>query len=230
MPTQQDSATERPRPITVVVVDDEQMIRGALAQTLTGGGLHLVGEAANAHDAIELVLDLRPDVVLIDIPLPGNSGVPAIERLALLAPTSRVLVLARSEEKRVVEAIVAGASGYIFKTAPPKAIIAAVRATAAGESVISSQIAGKLLQRIRDRDIPVTTASDNAASAIRAVLTERELEIFERLASGRTNREIAHELSLSTNTVHNHIASILTKLHLENRIQAAVQAVRSGIS
>ena len=230
MPTQQDSATERPRPITVVVVDDEQMIRGALAQTLTGGGLDLVGEAANAHDAIELVLDLRPDVVLIDIPLPGDSGVPAIERLALLAPASRVLVLARSEENRVVEAIVAGASGYIFKTAPPKAIIAAVRATAAGESVISSQIAGKLLQRIRERDIPVTTASDNAASAIRSVLTERELEIFERLASGRTNREIAHELSLSTNTVHNHIASILAKLHLENRIQAAVQAVRSGIS
>ncbi len=168
--------------------------------------------------------------MLIDIPLPGNSGVPAIERLALLAPASRVLVLARSEENRVVEAIVAGASGYILKTAPPKAIIAAVRATAAGESVISSQIAGKLLQRIRERDIPVTTTSENAASAIRSVLTERELEIFERLASGRTNHDIAHELSLSTNTVHNHIASILAKLHLDNRIQAAVQAVRSGIS
>ena len=216
--------------VTVVVVDDEQMIRGALAQTLTGAGLDLVGEAANAHDAIELVLDLRPDVVLIDIPLPGYSGVPAIDRLALLAPASRVLVLARAEENRVVEAIVAGASGYILKTAPPEAIIAAVRATAAGESVISSQIAGKLLQRIRERDIPVTATSDNAASAIRAVLTERELDIFERLASGRSNREIAHELSLSTNTVHNHIASILAKLHLDNRIQAAVQAVRSGIS
>jgi DNA-binding NarL/FixJ family response regulator len=134
------------------------------------------------------------------------------------------------EQNRVVEAIVAGASGYILKTAPPKAIISAVRATAAGESVISSQIAGKLLQRIRERDIPVTTASDNAASAIRSVLTERELEIFERLASGRSNHDIAHELSLSTNTVHNHIASILAKLHLDNRIQAAVQAVRSGIS
>jgi DNA-binding NarL/FixJ family response regulator len=229
MPVKNDS-TRRPRPITVVVVDDEQMIRGALAQTLTDGGLDLVGEAANAHDAIELVLDLRPDVVLIDIPLPGYSGVPAIDRLALLAPASRVLVLARAEENRVVEAIVAGASGYILKTAPPEAIIAAVRATAAGESVISSQIAGKLLQRIRERDIPVTATSDNAASAIRAVLTERELEIFERLASGRSNREIAHELSLSTNTVHNHIASILAKLHLDNRIQAAVQAVRSGIS
>ena len=229
MPVKNDS-TRRPRPITVVVVDDEQMIRGALAQTLTGAGLDLVGEAANAHDAIELVLDLRPDVVLIDIPLPGYSGVPAIDRLALLAPASRVLVLARAEENRVVEAIVAGASGYILKTAPPEAIIAAVRATAAGESVISSQIAGKLLQRIRERDIPVTATSDNAASAIRAVLTERELDIFERLASGRSNREIAHELSLSTNTVHNHIASILAKLHLDNRIQAAVQAVRSGIS
>ncbi len=229
MPAQHVS-TQCPRPITVVVVDDEPMIRGALARTLTGGGLDLVGEASNAHDAIELVVDLRPDVVLIDIPLPGYSGVPATERLALLAPASRVLVLARSDENRVVEAIVAGASGYILKTAPPEAIISAVRATAAGESVISSQIAGKLLQRIRERDIPVTTTSENAASAIRSVLTERELEIFERLASGRTNHDIAHELSLSTNTVHNHIASILAKLHLDNRIQAAVQAVRSGIS
>ena len=142
----------------------------------------------------------------------------------------RILILTRTEQNRVVEAIVAGASGYMLKTAPPKAIIAAVRATAAGESVISSQIAGKLLQRIRERDMPVTTSSDNAAIAIRAVLTERELENFERLASGRRNHEIAHELSLSTNTVHNRIASILAKLHLDNRIQAAVLAVRSGIS
>ncbi len=230
MPTQQDSATERQRPITVVVVDDEHMIRGALAQTLTRGRLELVGEAATAHDALRLVLDVRPDVVLMDLRLPDSSGVQAIEQLALLAPASRILILTRTEQDRVVEAIVAGASGYILKTAPPKAIIAAVRATAAGESVISSQIAGKLLQRIRERDMPVTTTSDNAAGAIRAALTERELEIFERLASGRSNHDIAHELSLSTNTVHNHIASILAKLHLDNRIQAAVQAVRSGIS
>jgi DNA-binding NarL/FixJ family response regulator len=229
MPAQHDPR-QQPRPITVVVVDDEQLIRGALAQTLTGGGLCLVGEAANARDAIRLVVDVRPDVVLMDLRLPDSSGVHAIEQLALLAPASRTLILTRTEHNLVVEAIVAGASGYILKTAPPKAIISAVRATAAGESVISSQIAGKLLQRIRERDIPVTTNSDNAASAIRAVLTERELEIFERLASGRTNRDIAHELLLSTNTVHNHIASILAKLHLDNRIQAAVQAVRSGIS
>ena len=229
MPTHPDSA-ERRRPTTVVVVDDEQMIRGSLARTLTGGGLDLVGEAANARDALRLVVDIRPDVVLMDLRLPDSPGVQAIEQLALLAPASRILILTRTEQNRVVEAIVAGASGYILKTSPPKAIIAAVRATAAGESVISSQIAGKLLQRIRERDIPVTTTSDNAASAIRAALTERELEIFERLASGGSNHDIAHELSLSTNTVHNHIASILAKLHLDNRIQAAVQAVRSGIS
>src|SRR5579864_2393105 len=223
------SAVERRAPITVVLVDDEQLIRVALAQALSSSGLELVGEAENGEDAIRLVVDVRPDVVMMDLRLPGISGVDAIEQLALLAPASRVLVLTRSEQNRVVEAIVAGASGYILKSAPPEAIVSAVRATAAGESVISSQIAGKLLQRIRELDIPVKT-SDTAAVAIRAALTERELEIFTRLASGRTNHEIADELSLSANTVANHIASILAKLHLENRIQAAVQAVRSGIS
>ena len=95
--------------------------------------------------------------------------------------------------------------------------------------MLSSQIAGELLQRIGELDIPVKDTA-SGAGAIRAVLTDRELEIFTRLASGESNREIARELSLSTNTVANHIASILAKLHLENRIQAAVQAVRSGIS
>ncbi len=96
--------------------------------------------------------------------------------------------------------------------------------------MLSSQIAGKLLDRIRERDIPVTASSQDAASAIRAALTERELAIFTRLASGDSNQDIARELSLSANTVHNHITSILAKLQLENRIQAAVHAVRSGIS
>jgi DNA-binding NarL/FixJ family response regulator len=230
MPFEPNPGEERRRPITVVLVDDEPLIRSALAQALAVGGLELVGEAAAAPDAIELVVDLRPDVVLMDLRLPGMSGVDVIEQLGLLAPASRVLVLTRSEQNRVVEAIVAGASGYILKTAPPATIAAAVLATAAGESVISSQIAGKLLERIRERDIPVTTASRDSASAIRAALTVREMEIFTRLASGKSNSDIAHELSLSTNTVHNHIASILAKLHLDNRIQAAVQAVRSGIS
>jgi DNA-binding NarL/FixJ family response regulator len=230
MPTQHSPAIERRRRITVVLVDDEQLIRSALCEALSGGGLELVGEAASGEEAIEIVVDLRPDVVLMDLRLPGISGVDAIEQLGLLAPASRILVLTRSEQNRVVEAIVAGASGYMLKSAPPEAIIAAVRATAAGESVLSSQIAGRLLERIRERDIPVTATSARAADAIRAVLTVRELEIFQRLASGESNQEIGRELSLSANTVSNHIASILAKLHLDNRIQAAVQAVRSGIS
>jgi DNA-binding NarL/FixJ family response regulator len=229
MRSEQRSAAERQAPITVVVVDDEHLIRSALARALSDDGIELVGEAATGEDAIRIVVDVRPDVVLLDLRLPGIPGVQVIEQLGLLAPASRVLVLTRSEQNRVVEAIIAGASGYILKSAPPEAIIAAVRATAAGESVLSSQIAGKLLQRIRELDIPVKN-TDTAAIAIRAVLTERELEIFTRLASGESNREIARDLSLSTNTVANHIASILAKLHLENRIQAAVQAVRSGIS
>jgi DNA-binding NarL/FixJ family response regulator len=216
--------------ITVVLVDDEPLIRAALAQALSSGGLELVGEAANGDDALEIVVGVRPDVVLMDLRLPGISGIEVIERLSLLAPASRILVLTRSEQNRVVEAIVAGASGYILKTAPSEAIVAAVSATAAGESVLSSQIAGKLLDRIRALDLPIAESTDSTAVAIRAALTERELEIFTRLSSGRPNHEIARELSLSSNTVANHIASILAKLHLENRIQAAVQAVRSGIS
>jgi len=218
------------RPTTVVLVDDEQLIRSALAQALAAGGLDLVGEAANTADAVKLVVDLRPDVVLMDVKLPGSQGVQAIEALGLLAPASRMLILTRTEQNRVVEAIVAGASGYILKTADPATIVAAVKATAAGESVISSEIAGKLLKRIRDLGIPIATDSDDTANAIRAALTARELEIFTRLASGKSNHEIAGELDLSTNTVSNHIASILAKLHLDNRIQAAVQAVRTGIS
>lgn len=229
MPPERKSIVERRRPITVAVVDDEQLIRTALGGMLRAAGIELVGEAATGPDAIELVLDLRPDVVLLDIRLPGVSGVQVIEQLGQLAPASRILVLTRSEQNRVVEAIVAGASGYVLKSATPEAIVAAVRATAGGESVLSPQIAGKLLERIRELDLPARRR-DREAVAIRAALTDRELEIFRRLAGGTTNHEIADELSVSTNTVSNHIASILAKLHLENRVQAAVQAVRSGIS
>jgi DNA-binding NarL/FixJ family response regulator len=230
MAERRHQATTRGRSITVVLVDDEQLIRGALGQALTGGGLQLVGEAANVPDAMRVVLELRPDVVLMDLRLPGGSGIEAIRQLVRFAPSSRILILTRTEQNRVVEAIVAGASGYILKTAAPATIIAAVEATAAGETVISSQIAGRLMAHIREREIPVTASSLDAAGAIRAVLTARELEVFARLASGRSNQAIAGELSLSINTVSNHIASILAKLQLDNRIQAAVQAVRSGIS
>jgi two-component system nitrate/nitrite response regulator NarL len=130
----------------------------------------------------------------------------------------------------VVEAIVAGACGFLLKDADPADIAAAVKAAAAGESVISPQIAGELLARVRERDVPVTATSHDAAKAIRASLTERELDVLRLLAAGKSNPDIGRELHLSPKTVKNHIASILTKLQLENRIQAAVHAVRSGIA
>ena len=229
MQTEDSPRAELQPPTTVVLVDDEQLIRGAIAQALSSGGLELVAEAANGEDAIETVVDVHPDVVLMDLRLPGTSGVEAIEQLGLLAPASRVLVLTRSEENRVVEGDHRRRQRLHPQDRAPDAIISAVKATAAGESVLSPQVAGKLLQRIRELDLPVKT-SGSTAIAIRAALTERELEIFTQLASGNSNHQIAHDLSLSTNTVANHIASILAKLHLENRIQAAVQAVCSGIS
>jgi DNA-binding NarL/FixJ family response regulator len=230
MPLQRLSDPAHRPPVTVILVDDEALIRRALTQVLIASGLELVGQADNAQDAIDLVVDLRPDVVLMDLNLRGGAGVLAIEQIAQLAPASRTLVLTRIEHNQVVEAIIAGASGYILKTATSEVIGDAVRATADGEAVLSSEIAGRLLERIRERDTPVTASSSTAAMAIRAVLTDRELEIFGRLASGRTNQEIGRDLGLSVNTIANHIASILRKLQLDNRIQAAVHAVRAGLS
>ena len=219
-----------PRQIKVLLIDDEPLIREALARTLSDSGLHVVGEARSGEQALELVLDLRPDVVVMDIRLPGISGVQTIERICLHAPGSRVLVLTRSERNKVVEAIIAGASGYILKTSPPETIVRAIRATADGECVLSPQVAGKILQRIRQLHIPIASSSQTAAKEVRAVLTHRELEIFTLLATGNTNHRIGDDLGLSANTVSNHIKSILAKLHLHNRVEAAAYAVRAGIS
>jgi DNA-binding NarL/FixJ family response regulator len=227
-----DQAPPRSGSATVVLVDNQALIRRTLTQSLSAAGLEVVGEAKTGEEGVRLVVDVRPDVVLTDLFLPGTSGVEMIHRLSVLAPASRILVLTGTEERTgVVEAILAGASGYILKEhAMPDEIVSAVTATAAGECVISTHIAGSLLSRIRERDIPVTARSEHAATAIRSALTERELEIFKRLASGESNQAIGRALCLSENTVKNHIASILAKLQLDNRIQAAVQAVRSGIS
>ena len=134
MASERRSGADRRRTPTVVVVDEEPMIRTALAQTLASGGVDVVGQADSGEDAIELALKLCPDVVLTGIRLPGMSGDETIEQLALLAPASCVLVLTNSEQNQVVEAIIAGANGYILRTAPPEEIIAAVIATAAGEA------------------------------------------------------------------------------------------------
>jgi len=216
---------------TVVLIDDQELIRNAVTQALEGTGLEVVGEAATAAMGLRAVLALRPDVVLMDFVLAGASAFQAIEQISLLAPASRILVLTASRKRDcLLEAIAAGACGYILKDAGAEAIVNAVRACARGECVISPAVAEGLLELIRERDSRLTARDERAADAIRAVLTERELAIFRQLASGESNQEIGRAFSLSENTIKNHVASILAKLDLDNRIQAAAQAVRSGFS
>jgi DNA-binding NarL/FixJ family response regulator len=214
---------------TVVLIDDAQVMRHAVRRALSKAGMLVVGEADCAEAGLRAVLDLRPDVVLTDLFFQGSRSIEAIERIAELAPASRILVLTKARDC-LLEAITAGAWGYILKDAGSAEIVKAVRASAAGECVLSSEVAGALIERIRERDIRPMPGGERTAESIRSALTERELQVFTRLPSGDSNHEIACALSLSENTVKNHVASILAKLRLNNRIQAAVLAARNGYS
>jgi DNA-binding NarL/FixJ family response regulator len=218
-------------PLTVVVIDRQQMIRSALRQALSAAGLLVVAEADNNCAGVRAVARTRPDVVLIDVALPERGGIEAIEEIRIVAPDSRVLALTvTAAQERLADAIVAGACGAVHREDEAEAIVEAVQVSAEGGCVVSPRIAGELLASIRDRASRLAAASQDAAQAIRSTLTGRELEIFQRLASGESNQEIGRALLLSENTVKNHVASILAKLGLSNRIQAAAQAVRSGFS
>lgn len=230
MAEERRSGVDRRATQTVVLVDHDSVARARLARSLITGGIAVVGQAATIERAVELILEVRPDVALLDIELGGATGSGGIRQLSLLAPASRILVLAGADEDRIVEAILSGANGYVLKSAPAQEILAAVNAAATGHAVLLPQIAGRLLHDLRRLQARGPVSRNGAAGAIRTVLTERELEIFTHLATGQTNKQIAEQLSLSTNTVANHIKSILDKLHLENRIQAAAHAIRSGIA
>ena len=209
----------------MVVVDDQELVRTAVKKSLGDHEMEIVGEAVDGENAVELVAELAPDVVVMDLGLPGMSGIEATRKLATVAPVCRVLVLTGSGEQHdVLDAIMAGACGYLLKNATAEEIADAVRAAAAGESVISRSVAGRLLDQVRGRDTDA-----EPGDAIRATLTEREVEVLKLVASGKENSEIARDLFISRKTVQNHMSSILAKLQLENRIQAAVAAVRGGI-
>jgi DNA-binding NarL/FixJ family response regulator len=157
--------------------------------------------------------------------MPGAGGVETTRRLASLAPLSRVVVLTISaDDEDVMNAVMAGACGYLLKDSSMEDLIAGIRAAAVGESLISPQIAAKVLQRLR-----AESKDAEAAETIRAELSDRELEVLKLIANGKDNAQIARELFISPKTVKNHISNILMKLQIENRIQAAVYAVRSGI-
>jgi len=215
-----ERAGDEPR---VVVVDDHDLFRTGLMNLLTEQGIHVVGEAGSGETAVKLVRDLAPDVAVMDIHMPGVSGVDATRELAAVAPRTRVVVLTISEEDEdVVDAVMAGACGYLLKSSSIEELVAGIRAAAAGESLISPQIASKVLQLLRAQAF-------GRSEPVRAELSDRELEVLKLIAIGKDNAEIAKDLFISPKTVKNHISNILMKLQIDNRIQAAVYAVRSGI-
>jgi two-component system nitrate/nitrite response regulator NarL len=211
--------------LRVLLVDDHDLFRSGLVNLLSEHGLHVVGEAENGDVALRLVRELAPDVVIMDLNMPGPSGVDVIRQMATIAPLTRVVVLTISaDDSDVINAVMSGACGYLLKDSSVDQLIAGIRSAAAGESLISPQIAAKMLQMLRAQRSTV-----DAAETIRAELSEREIEVLKLIANGNDNAEIARALFISPKTVKNHISNILMKLQMENRIQAAVYAVRSGI-
>ena len=211
--------------LRVLVVDDHDLFRTGLRNLLEEQGVNVVGEAENGETAIRLASDLAPDVVIMDLNMPGAGGVETTRRLSSLAPLSRVVVLTISaDDDDVMNAVMAGACGYLLKDSSIQELIAGIRAASEGESLISPQIAAKVLQRLRAQ-----SKDADAAETIRAELSDRELQVLKLIANGKDNAQIARELFISPKTVKNHISNILMKLQIENRIQAAVYAVRSGI-
>ena len=213
------------RDVRVLLVDDHDLFRTGLRNLLEQQGVDIVGEAASGTEALKLVREGAPDVVIMDLNMPGMGGVEATRHMSRDAPLTRVIVLTISEEEQdVMDAILAGACGYLLKDASIQDLMQGIEAASVGESLISPHIAGKVLQHVR-----ATTAAPEAAATIRAELSDREIEVLKLIANGKDNANIAAELHISPKTVKNHISNILMKLQIDNRIQAAVYAVRSGI-
>src|SRR3954470_1544286 len=211
--------------VRVLLVDDHDLFRTGLRNLLEERGVQVAGEAGQGADAVRLVRELAPEVVVMDLHMPGMNGIEAIRQIHSFAPLTRVLVLTISDQDDdVLDAILAGACGYLLKDASVDELIRGIVAAAVGESLVSPAIAGKVLQQVR-----ATAVSPEAADSIRAELSERELDVLKLIAAGNDNAMIAAQLHISPKTVKNHISNILMKLQIENRIQAAVYAVRSGL-
>ncbi|MGH3375486.1 MAG: response regulator [Actinoallomurus sp.] len=207
-------------PTRVLVVDDHPMWRDGVARDLAESGFTVVGTAGDGEQALRVAAATRPQVVLLDLNLPGPSGADLIRRL--LAPSLRVLVLSASGERQdVLDAVTAGATGYLVKSARLEDLVAAVRATAAGEAVFTPGLAGLVLGEYRR--IAAGTEPDTPR------LTARETEVLRLVAKGLTYPEIAGRLVLSPRTVQNHVRNTLTKLQLRNKAQLVRYALEQGL-
>jgi NarL family two-component system response regulator LiaR len=211
--------------IKVLIVDDHDLFRAGLTAMLSvEPDIEIVGQASRGRLGVNLALELRPDVVLMDIRMPDLDGINATREILAQAPLMRIIAITvASDEATVESAIRAGACGYLLKESPVTDTIAAVHAAARGDSWLSPRAASAILDRVR-RDRPEAGPRDPFA-----MLSPRETEILRLLSRGMENSEIARELSISPRTAKNHISSVLAKLGMSNRVQAAIYAVRHGL-
>ncbi|MFC8792279.1 response regulator [Streptomyces cinereoruber] len=210
------------KPIRVLLVDDHQVVRRGLRTFLeVQDDIEVVGEASDGDEGVARAEELRPDVVLMDVKMPGTDGIEALKRLREFANPARVLIVTSfTEQRTVVPALRAGASGYVYKDIDPDALAGAIRSVHAGHVLLQPEVAGALLSQ---DDTPGGTGRGPS-------LTEREREVLGLIADGRSNREIARALVLSEKTVKTHVSNILMKLDLADRTQAALWAVRHGLT
>jgi DNA-binding NarL/FixJ family response regulator len=205
----------------ILLVDDHQLFRRGLREMLERHGFIVAGEAADAETAVRLAAELAPDVVIMDLNVPGMYGIEATRQIVAVSPSPRVLALTLSTDERDVSAaVLAGACGYLLKDAAPEEIVAGVRAALEGGSLLSPRIARDLLERVRREE------SVAEAGIPRPQLTERELDVLRLMTAGWDNSKIAKELFISAQTVKSHVSHVLAKLGVRNRVQAAVCAVR----
>ncbi|OQR61047.1 DNA-binding response regulator [Streptomyces maremycinicus] len=208
--------------IKVLLVDDHQVVRRGLRTFLeVQDDIQVVGEAADGAEGVALAEELKPDVVLMDVKMPGMDGVEALRRLRDLANPARVLIVTSfTEQRTVVPALRAGAAGYVYKDVDPDALAGAIRSVHAGHILLQPEVAGALLSQ----------DEGSSGQGRGGALTEREREVLGLIADGRSNREIARALVLSEKTVKTHVSNILMKLDLADRTQAALWAVRHGVT
>jgi DNA-binding NarL/FixJ family response regulator len=214
------------KPVRVLLVDDHDLFRKGLAGLLTRNKeFRVVGEARNGTEALSKARELKPDIVLMDIYMPGGNGLEATRRIREDLPASKVVILTVSEEdQNLFEAIKSGAHGYLLKKIELAELFEMLRGVSGGEAPISRATAAKILEGFarQAREEPPAPAEDR--------LSHKEREVIELVARGMTNKEIGNELRISENTVKNHLKHILDKLHLENRVQAAAFALQNKLT